>query len=99
MLEFFAKRIDAARNARRWYSVHLQPRLFGGVDVVCAWGRLGYAGGSERWEFFEDAAAAKERVEHLRRLRLKRGYRLNSRTDQHEAGSQYLRGRPCGVAD
>jgi hypothetical protein len=34
MFELFATRIDAARNARRWYSVHLQPRLFGGVDVV-----------------------------------------------------------------
>jgi predicted DNA-binding WGR domain protein len=99
MLEFFAKRIDATRNARRWYSVHLQPRLFGGVDVVCAWGRLGYAGGSERSEFFEDVAAAKERVEELRRLRIRRGYRLHSRTDQHKAGSQSLGGRPCGVVD
>lgn len=27
------------RRARR-YTVHVQPSLFGGVDVVCEWGRI-----------------------------------------------------------
>lgn len=38
------KRIDASRNMRRYYHMSLQPDLFGGVDLVREWGRIGRRG-------------------------------------------------------
>jgi hypothetical protein len=42
------------------------------------------APGPSAREFFEDDAAAKERVEDLRRLRIRRGYHLHSRTEARD---------------
>jgi predicted DNA-binding WGR domain protein len=37
-------RIDPARNMRRFYSLDVQPDLFGGFVVVKEWGRIGARG-------------------------------------------------------
>ena len=47
--EFFAeavelRRVDPDRNMARFYRMVLQPNLFGGVDLVREWGRIGSSG-------------------------------------------------------
>ena len=75
--------VDALPDARgRWrnrtYRLHLQPALWGGIDVVRAWGRRGTGLGRPR-RFVthhadeEQAAAA---LASVIRRRLRRGYRL-----------------------
>ena len=48
-LELFAeavelRRVDPDRNMARFYRMVLQPNLFGGVDLVREWGRIGSSG-------------------------------------------------------
>lgn len=38
------KRIDPELNMRRFYRMSLQPDLFGGIDLVREWGRVGCRG-------------------------------------------------------
>ena len=38
------RRIDGARNMRRFYLFDVQPDLFGGVLLVKQWGRIGTHG-------------------------------------------------------
>jgi predicted DNA-binding WGR domain protein len=48
------RRIDEARNMRRFYRLDMQPDLFGGVLLVKQWGRIG-AGGRMVAERFDSA--------------------------------------------
>jgi predicted DNA-binding WGR domain protein len=36
--------VDPEANKQRFYVLTVQPTLFGGVDLVCEWGRIGSAG-------------------------------------------------------
>lgn len=67
------KRIDEALNMRRYYHMSLQPGLFGGVDLMREWGRIGRRGQSlvERHPDEEAAMAAMRAREAAKR---KRGY-------------------------
>lgn len=38
------RRVDPVRNMCRFYTIGLQPDLFGGCTLVREWGRLGSAG-------------------------------------------------------
>ena len=38
------RRIDPARNMRRFYRLSVQPDLFGGATLVREWGRIGLRG-------------------------------------------------------
>ena len=42
------RRIDPARNMRRFYRLSIQPDLFGGASLVREWGRIGARGSSAR---------------------------------------------------
>jgi predicted DNA-binding WGR domain protein len=46
------RRVDPARNMRRFYRLDMQPDLFGGVLLVKEWGRIGLRGRmvAERYE-------------------------------------------------
>ena len=44
MIAVHLRRIDDARNMRRFYRLDLQPDLFGGVLLVKQWGRIGTCG-------------------------------------------------------
>ena len=35
------RRIDPAQNMRRFYSLSIQPTLFGGASLIRDWGRIG----------------------------------------------------------
>lgn len=69
------RRVDEAQNMRRFYSISLQPDLFGGCDLVREWGRIGQAGTVRRDRFPspDDAQAA---LEAKRRQKEKGGYHL-----------------------
>ena len=67
------KRIDPSLNMRRFYRMCLQPDLFGGVDLVREWGRIGCRG-QFLIERHSDEAAAINSMQSLEVSKLKRGY-------------------------
>lgn len=67
------RRIDAARNMRRFYELGVQPTLFGGFSLVRAWGRIGSAGQC-KVETFDREAEATEALNRLMRAKRRRGY-------------------------
>jgi len=67
-------RIDPTRNMRRFYSVSVQPNLFGGHSLMRNWGRIG-SGGQIRIELFDDDASATEAGDLLLHTKRMRGYR------------------------
>ena len=73
---FYLQRIEPLANRRRWFSIHLQARLFGGVDLVCRSGRLGARGGTEVREPFATEGDARRRAEELLESRRRHGYVL-----------------------
>ncbi|WP_139211540.1 WGR domain-containing protein [Marinovum algicola] len=68
------RRIDPSLNMRRFYRMSLQPDLFGGVDVVREWGRIGSRGQSliERHSCEDEAVSSMLALETAKR---RRGYR------------------------
>lgn len=67
------RRIDPTQNMRRFYTLAIQPTLFGGASVIRNWGRIGTNGQSmmETFDSEGDAAAALLRLERAKR---RRGY-------------------------
>jgi predicted DNA-binding WGR domain protein len=68
------RRIDPSQNMRRFYTLAIQPTLFGGASVVRNWGRIGTNGQSmvETFDSNEEAVSASKRLERMKR---RRGYR------------------------
>ena len=68
------RHIDPSRNMRRFYTLAIQPTLFGGASVIRDWGRIGTTGRSmvETFDSDGDAAIASIRLERAKR---RRGYR------------------------
>jgi predicted DNA-binding WGR domain protein len=60
----------------RWYRVHLQPTLWGDVDLVRQWGRLGTTPQRPRTlrESFADEAGARDGLAKVLQRRAARGY-------------------------
>ena len=73
MLSHFERR-DPERNIARFYSLHIQPTLFGEWDLLRTWGRIGSAG-RLLINHHPDAGAAERAAEKLIRRRLRHGYR------------------------
>ena len=67
------RRIDDARNMRRFYRLDLQPDLFGGVLLVRQWGRIGTRGRIVDESYQSEALAADAMQKHADRKR-RRGY-------------------------
>ncbi|ERI13704.1 putative DNA-binding WGR domain protein [Ochrobactrum intermedium] len=67
-------RIDAARNMRRFYTLTVQPTLFGGASVIRNWGRIG-TGGQRMMETFDRQEDADRVLSRLERSKRNRGYR------------------------
>ena len=67
-------RIDPGQNMRRFYTLAIQPTLFGGASVIRNWGRIGSNGQTkvETFDAQEDAHMALSRLERAKR---RRGYR------------------------
>ena len=75
-------RIEAARNMRRFYAVHVVPNLFGEWAVLKEWGRIGRAGTVRTWTFTGQGEAEQARQRSIGR-KLRRGYVMQS-TIRHD---------------
>ncbi|WP_428651307.1 WGR domain-containing protein [Roseibium sp.] len=69
-------RLDPSRNMARFYSLSIEPTLFGDYAVRRAWGRLGTFGQS-RLDVFAEVNAANEHKRKLTTRKLRRGYALS----------------------
>lgn len=67
------RRVDPAQNMRRFYSLALQPDLFGGCDLVREWGRIGQAG-TVRRDCYPSPAEAQAALEAMQRAKVRKGY-------------------------
>lgn len=67
------RRIDPTQNMRRFYSLAIQPTLFGGASVIRNWGRIGTSGQSMMETFDQDEEAVADMV-RLERAKRRRGY-------------------------
>jgi predicted DNA-binding WGR domain protein len=67
------RRIDAARNMRRFYRLDVQPDLFGGVLLVKQWGRIGAQGRIVDESYANEELAADAMRRQAERKR-RRGY-------------------------
>ena len=70
--------IDPAANKWRFYSLSVQPTLFGEWALVREWGRIG-RGGCLRSDLYPSAGEALDALGALAASKRKRGYRLPSR--------------------
>jgi predicted DNA-binding WGR domain protein len=67
------RRIDPARNMRRFYRLDMQPDLFGGVLLMKEWGRIGARGRIMAERYDSEALAADALQRHADRKK-RRGY-------------------------
>jgi predicted DNA-binding WGR domain protein len=67
------RRVDPARNMRRFYQLDIEPDLFGGVLLVKAWGRIGTVGRSVA-EFHHNEALAADALQRQAERKRRRGY-------------------------
>lgn len=68
------RRIDLSQNMRRFYTLAIQPTLFGGASVIRNWGRIG-TNGQSMMETFDNQHEAVHAFERLARTKRRRGYR------------------------
>jgi predicted DNA-binding WGR domain protein len=80
----------------RWYAIWLQPSLFGGVDVIRCWGRLGTTTRRPRRlaSAHPDQAAARAALDELLARRWRRGYRPAGAPGVRTGGHGRPRSRP-----
>lgn len=67
------RRIDPARNMRRFYRLSIQRDLFGGTSLVRTWGRIGTRG-RQLVEAHDDEGQAITALLKLAREKRRRGY-------------------------
>jgi predicted DNA-binding WGR domain protein len=67
-------RIDPTLNMHRFYTLTIQPTLFGEVSVVRNWGRIGTYG-QAMIQTFSHVDDAKRVLQRIRSRKLRRGYR------------------------
>ncbi|MCJ9729447.1 WGR domain-containing protein [Bradyrhizobium sp. PRIMUS42] len=67
------RRIDAARNMRRFYALSTQSTLFGEMSLIRNWGRIG-TNRKSMVQTFDGSAEAVEAFGRLERAKRRRGY-------------------------
>jgi predicted DNA-binding WGR domain protein len=67
------RRVDPARNMRRFYRLDVQPDLFGRVLLMKQWGRVG-TGGRMMMESYESTDLAADALERQADRKRRRGY-------------------------
>lgn len=73
--DLLMQRIDPAHNMRRFYSMTVQPDLFGGATLVREWGRIGLRG-RMKLENHADEGRAITALMALAAVKQRRGYTL-----------------------
>ncbi|MDW9590582.1 WGR domain-containing protein [Sinorhizobium meliloti] len=76
----YVQRIDATKNMARYYTMSIEPNLFGGASLVRRWGRIGTRG-KERVVLFKNERHAIGCFLVLARQKRARGYRPRPRSD------------------
>lgn len=69
----YLHRVDAARNMARFYSLSIQPTLFGGASLIRNWGRIG-TNGQVKVETFDEPQEVNGAFVRLERAKRRRGY-------------------------
>ena len=67
------RRLDPSRNMSGFWSVRLQPSLFGKVLLLRSWGRMG-SRGQERSYWFSTKHAALAALDKVAKAERRRGY-------------------------
>lgn len=75
----FLRRVDPTRNMARYYTLSLQPTLFGEVSLVRQWGRIGTRGRQKIESFTRDGEAALA-LSKLAAQKIGRGYTGDDRS-------------------
>lgn len=70
----YLTRVDAEQNMARFYSISLQPNLFGEWSLVREWGRIG-RGGQVKVTPYPTRAEAEGALAKLAHEKARRGYR------------------------
>jgi predicted DNA-binding WGR domain protein len=73
MSAVYLRRIDEARNMRRFYWLDIEPDLFGGVLLMKAWGRIGTRGRITAERYGSEALAASA-LHNQAECKKRRGY-------------------------
>jgi predicted DNA-binding WGR domain protein len=73
MTALHLRRIDPARNMRRFYRLDIEPDLFGGVLLVKEWGRIG-ARGRMVAESYDNEVLATDALQRQADRKRRRGY-------------------------
>jgi predicted DNA-binding WGR domain protein len=71
---FHVMRCEPARNMARYYSLTMQPTLFGEVSLIRNWGRIGTRG-QQKIDTFSGTSQFDEAYEKLTQRKLRKGYR------------------------
>lgn len=74
MTAVYLTRIDPGQNMARFYSMSLQPNLFGEWSLVREWGRIG-RGGQVKATPYPARTEAEDALEKLRTAKVRKGYR------------------------
>lgn len=67
-------KINHSENQCRYYSLRIDPDLFGGWTLIRQWGRLDKDGGAIRMDSFESEEVATNRLTKITQQKRKRGY-------------------------
>ena len=73
IFETLLHKIDPAQNMARYYSISIQPNLFGGHSLLRRWGRIG-SSSQIKIDLFENETSAADAREKLVLSKLRRGY-------------------------
>jgi predicted DNA-binding WGR domain protein len=62
----------------RYYKIIFQPTLFGTIDIICSWGRVGGNLGNYKVVSSKDEQDIELIIDTIKKRRRQRGYRLCS---------------------
>ncbi len=62
----------------RYYKIIFQPTLFGTIDIICAWGRIGGNLGNYKVVASKDEQDIELIIDIIKKRRRQRGYKLCS---------------------
>ena len=68
------ERCDREKRMARFYSLSVQPNLFGGYSLICEWGRIGQRGGRIHIKLCDSEAEARAAWDKKLREKQRRGY-------------------------
>jgi predicted DNA-binding WGR domain protein len=68
------RKIDPAKNMRRFYRLSVEPTLFGDFALVREWGRIGAKRGRIKEDWLPTLCEAQTALELALKVRFKRGY-------------------------